>query len=284
MNFPKENRLTYHLNKATMYMMFADKYKYTDPVLHEKYYKKYIKHVSRLEAYYESGKEYNGIPLYMDTHALQASTVDREMNMTDMMPLHNVGVRLLHASSDVPAVDVYANGVRIAQNIAYGQATEYLPIPSRTYKVELFPAGKNPTGRPLLSQTLDVDARKFYTVAIVGKQAAFTLLPIADMPVPVYGKAKVRFVHLSPDAPAVDIAVTGGPILFRNVSFKQATGYIEVPAGTVDVEVRLAGTAQIVLTVPNVTLRTNVVYSSFAIGLAQGHPPLKALLLLDNSM
>ena len=28
------------------------------------------------------------------------------------------------------------------------------------------------------------------------------------------GQAKVRFVHTSPDAPAVDVAVKGGPVLF----------------------------------------------------------------------
>ena len=33
------------------------------------------------------------------------------------------------------------------------------------------------------------------------------------------GAAQARVVHASPDAPAVDVAVAGGPVLFSNVAF-----------------------------------------------------------------
>ena len=74
-------------------------------------------------------------------------------------------------------------------------------------------------------------------------------------------------MHTGPDAPAVDIAVTGGPVLFSNVSFRQATGYPQVAPGTYDLEVRAAGTTTVALAVPGVTLRSGTNYTVFAAGL-----------------
>jgi hypothetical protein len=61
---------------------------------------------------------------------------------------------------------------------------------------------------------------------------------------PTAGQAWVRFFHASPDAPAVDIAVAGGAVLFANVAFNQGTTYLPVPAGTYDLEARVAGIAE----------------------------------------
>lgn len=41
-------------------------------------------------------------------------------------------------------------------------------------------------------------------------------------------------VHASPDAPAVDVAVKGGPVLFAGLPFPRASAYASVPAGTYD--------------------------------------------------
>lgn len=53
--------------------------------------------------------------------------------------------------------------------------------------------------------------------------------------------ALVRAVHASPDAPAVDIAVDGS-VALEDVTFFAASGYLEVPAGNRNVQVRVANT------------------------------------------
>jgi hypothetical protein len=105
---------------------------------------------------------------------------------------------------------------------------------------------------------------------------------VDDNTLPAAGKAHVRFIHLSPDAPAVDVAVTSGPILFSNVAFKEASSYLPVDAGTYDLQVRLAGTTTVALSVPGVTLDAGKVYTVFAEGLATGTPALQAVLTVDN--
>jgi len=52
--------------------------------------------------------------------------------------------------------------------------------------------------------------------------------------------ARLRVVHASPDAPAVDICADGS-LAFANATFPAATDYAELPAGTYDVRVVAAG-------------------------------------------
>jgi hypothetical protein len=56
------------------------------------------------------------------------------------------------------------------------------------------------------------------------------------------GSARFRVVYNSPDAPAVDLYANGDTTpLATNVAFGDVTGYLAVPAGTYEVEVRAAG-------------------------------------------
>ena len=48
------------------------------------------------------------------------------------------------------------------------------------------------------------------------------------------GTAQVRVVHLSPDAPAVDVSVNG-EVAVSGASYLDATGYLTVPAGSLTV-------------------------------------------------
>ncbi|MDX1696218.1 MAG: DUF4397 domain-containing protein [Ketobacteraceae bacterium] len=53
--------------------------------------------------------------------------------------------------------------------------------------------------------------------------------------------ASVRALHLSPDAPAVDIAVSGNVVL-EDVSYREASGFLTVDAATTPIDVLVAGT------------------------------------------
>jgi hypothetical protein len=56
------------------------------------------------------------------------------------------------------------------------------------------------------------------------------------------GDAKVRVVHFSPDAPAVDVYVDG-KVRSKNLAYERASPYIDIPAGPHTFEVRPAGAA-----------------------------------------
>jgi hypothetical protein len=134
----------------------------------------------------------------------------------------------------------------------------------------------------VIDATLDLAADTDYTVVAVGLLADIEPLVLVDNnSAPAAGKAHVRFVHASPDAPAVDIAVTGGPVLFSNVPFKGVGDYLPVDAGTYNLEARVAGTETVALSVPNVALEAGKVYTIFAMGLVGGEPALTAVPSVD---
>jgi hypothetical protein len=199
------------------------------------------------------------------------------------MPLNNLAqVRVLHAVPDAPNVDVYANGTMLAKNLAFGEITEYQPVANGKYEVTIYPAGTMDT--PVVRQILTVKDNEALTVAATGTLSTISGLAITDSNQPIQNNnAMVRFIHLSPNAPAVDITLLDGTVLFRNVSYKQATRYIPVPPSTYTLQVRVANTPNVVLTVPDVALEENKYYTIYALGLVGDTPPLQALAVNDFS-
>ncbi len=76
------------------------------------------------------------------------------------------------------------------------------------------------------------------------------------------GKALVRFVQLSPDAPAVDFAlVDNNTPLVANQAFKTATNFTEVTAGTYSLAIKTAGSNDALISVSNTELRSEGIYT-----------------------
>ncbi|MGE4214166.1 MAG: DUF4397 domain-containing protein [Anaerotignaceae bacterium] len=190
-------------------------------------------------------------------------------------------VRVIHTVPDAPNVDIYANDNIIVSNLAYGDYTNYLPVPEGNYEVTLYAAGTKDS--PVLSDTLTVNKDSMLTVAAVGNLSEIEFLEIMDAnEEKMAGKSMVRFLHLSPNAPAVDITLPDGTVVFSDTSFEQITPYMDVAPMDYTLQVRVAGTEDIVLTVPNVTLDADKYYTVYAIGLAGETPELQALLIQDG--
>ncbi|WMJ89196.1 DUF4397 domain-containing protein [Anaerocolumna sp. MB42-C2] len=190
-------------------------------------------------------------------------------------------VRVIHTVPDAPNVDIYANDKLIINNLAYGDYTDYLSIPEGRYKISLYVAGTK--NSPVLANMLTVNKNSILTVAAVGNLSDIGLLAIADTNgIRKPGKAMIRFLHLSPNAPAVDITLPDGTVVFSNIAFKHITNYTDVIPMNYTLQVRAAGTSNVVLTVPDVNLTADKYYTVYAIGLLGEKPELDALLLLDG--
>lgn len=85
----------------------------------------------------------------------------------------------------------------------------------------------------VINTTVSIPENSIFNVAAIGTLPDISLYPI---PEPIMGekcgRPCVRFVHLSPNAPAVDIRLADGTKVFNNVSYKGITDYVCVPAGT----------------------------------------------------
>ncbi len=191
-------------------------------------------------------------------------------------------LRVLHSSPKSPAVDVYINDMLKFRNLTYGAFTDYIKVMTGNYNVKLYAAGTKVS--PVLNKNIFVPPEKIYTIAAIGLLPNIDLLPVLEPKInDPSDMVYIKFAHLSPNAGPVDIALPDGKILFKNISYKQLTDYIEIPAGTYTLEVRPTGTKTIALYIPNIRLKPQRFYTVYAIGLAGDKPGLQALIPLDGS-
>ncbi|WP_099189121.1 DUF4397 domain-containing protein [Tepidibacter mesophilus] len=191
-------------------------------------------------------------------------------------------IRVLHASPDAPPVDIYANNNLIAKNIPYKSFTPYISVPPGNYVISVFASGTKQN--PVLVKNIQIPNDTIATVAATGYVSDLDLLPILEPiePIPT-NKTMIRFIHLSPNTPNVDITLPNGAILFEDVEYEEVTEYIPVPPGNYTVEAKVAGTDQTALIVPNINLKPNRFYSIYAVGFLNDKPPLQVLIPLDGN-
>ncbi|RNA69243.1 DUF4397 domain-containing protein [Alteribacter keqinensis] len=192
-------------------------------------------------------------------------------------------VRAVHASPDAPAVDIYVNKDKVVEGVSFKGVSEYMPLQEGSYTIRIFAQGANPKkDTPVIEKNVDVKGEQAYTLAAVGPLNQIDLVAVSDDLQPAEGKAKVRAAHFSPDAPAVDIAAGPETILFENVSFPQVAEYLEVDAGTVNLQVRPTGSQDVVFEVPNLGLEAGAVYSALAVGQLEGEPGFDIIIVKDE--
>jgi hypothetical protein len=189
-------------------------------------------------------------------------------------------VRIVHASPDAPAVDVYVDGNAVVEGAEFKAATDYMNLPAGDHKVEIYAAGTMGSEDPVISQDLTVEAGMAYTVAAANTVENLELVVAQDSMEVTEGMTKVRVGHLSPDAPTVDVGLVGGDALFSGAEFKAITDYQELDAGTYDLEIRTPAGDQ-VLDLSGTMLEENTVYSVFAINTAD---QLEVLVLKDYTL
>jgi hypothetical protein len=226
----------------------------------------------------------------------------------------NAQVRVAHLSPDAPAVDFcllpagapavgpVLQSVGVNAGLSYPNVTGYLPVAAGTYGVRLLAADAlscdDSLGIPDFTG-ITVSENTNYTVAATGmvspagNDAAFDLKAYVDnLDVPA-DKISVRFVHLSPDTPNVDVGLGSGPDfspLFSNVSYGlvgQVAGgdYLQTdPLSAVTLSARATGSFSDALVLPGVSVPPGAVVTAFAIGNLDATPAaLRALVCVDNA-
>ncbi|HQF27927.1 MAG TPA: DUF4397 domain-containing protein [Bacteroidia bacterium] len=190
---------------------------------------------------------------------------------------------VVHASPDAPGVDLYVAGSKVNTDpVEFLDATGYLSVTEGTRNVKVNVAGTSTT---VINADLPFTKNVNYTLFAVDSVSKLSTVRLTDdLTAPAAGKAHVRFVHLSPNAPAVDVAVTGGAVVFANKSFKQATDFTPLDAGTYNLEVRVAGTSTVALDLDPITLTAGKIYTVYAGGFlgGVGSQALSANIIVNN--
>lgn len=202
-----------------------------------------------------------GIRVYVDT-----GTGDQSVTPDPI----GAELKAIHASPDAPAVDLAVDGVLQAAGLAYTQATGYVGVAAGLRQVTIL-AGDT----PVIDAPLGLPPEGNVSLFAIDEAANLTPLALADdLTPPAAGNAHVRFVHLSPGAPNVDITLADGTAIFEDVAFGESDAegaFTPLAAGTYDLEVRSAGTDAVLLELPGVALADGAIYTVFARGFPAGN-------------
>lgn len=180
------------------------------------------------------------------------------------------GIFFIQASPDQPALDMIISNNKINNTaINYGGSIGYFNVYSGAVPV-FFQA--NGTAKQIFSDTINFVKNTKYSMFLVNtvsKPGVFLMTDTLVAPAP--GKASLRFVNVSPDAPAADLVIKGGATLVPNKTYKGFSSFVPIAGNqTYTLEVHQTGTNTVLATLSNVTLSTGFLYTVWFHGLAAG--------------
>jgi hypothetical protein len=198
-------------------------------------------------------------------------------------PTGTARVMVIHASPDAPGVDLYVDNVMVDSNLTFLENTGYLTVGAGFRMVKVTATGSTV---PVIQGPVPVTAGTVYSVFAADSVASITPILLVDtLTTPPAGKVRLRFVHLSPNAPAVDVTMEDGTVVFGNRAFGGHTGFSLLDAGSYSFQLRVAGTATVVITLPSMTLAAGTIYTVYAkgfAGLTSGAQALVAEIIVNN--
>ncbi|HEY4322344.1 MAG TPA: DUF4397 domain-containing protein [Mucilaginibacter sp.] len=189
------------------------------------------------------------------------------------------GVTFIQASSDEPPLDLFIGGGKVNKSfIHYGETINNFTISPGKNSVTF---SSNVTGLTVLSDTINFVENAVYSMFLANKATQPEILLLTDtIGKPTSGNANIRFVNLSPDAPAVDLVVKGGAVLVSNKSFKGHSSFAPIPGNVIyTIEVHQAGTSTVLASLSNINLNNGFVYTFWFYGLATATTPTDKLTL-----
>ncbi|WP_412466367.1 DUF4397 domain-containing protein [Pedobacter sp. KLB.chiD] len=141
-------------------------------------------------------------------------------------------LRVINASPSLATYNAYFNGNMVnSVALPFGGAISYLSSAAGTYSLKFTTAS---SAESLLTKNINLNASTYYSTYLINKPGALDVYTISDdLAIPSTDKAYIRFINLSPDAPALDLAKTSATTsLVTNKAYKNTSGFIAVDAGT----------------------------------------------------
>jgi hypothetical protein len=204
------------------------------------------------------------------------------------VPANVSWVRVVHASSDAPAVDILANGNVVFQGLPFKSFTEYTPVPPGTYTFSINLAGTSTT--VLTNGPNTLQGGSAYTFFAIGKVADGTLkvMGAGDLvTAPGTRMVNLRVIHGASTAPTVDVYATtpyaplpDSPALTA-VPYPLAGPYLTVPAGVYQARVTPTGTKTVAIDSGRLALQGNTVRTVVALDPSSQGGPFELLVLPD---
>ncbi|WP_448702920.1 DUF4397 domain-containing protein [Mucilaginibacter sp. AW1-3] len=175
------------------------------------------------------------------------------------------------ASPDLLPMQVYIGGLQLGNKFFnYPTVTNYYSV----YSGEQVMQVRNHKLVTVFYVDSTLKDNRSYTLFVTGLATATThadtityILTTDYSTVPTLGYGKIRFVNASPRTAGLDVYANGTQA-FSNITYKQVSSYIQVPAGVYAFKINATATPTNTLTtLSNVTVQDGRLYTVFTRGL-----------------
>jgi hypothetical protein len=182
---------------------------------------------------------------------------------------------VVHTSPGLAPIDVYVDGNKLSTSpVAYTSTTGYQPLIEGTHQLKITTAGSSAS---LIEANFGSVATIKQSVYVFNRSNALEVFLVADdVSSPGSASAGIRFFHLSPGAPMVDMGTVSGTAftpLFTARSFETRStvnshsSFITISPGTYKFNIRVNG-AGTSLHEENITVEAGKSYTIYAKGIA----------------
>lgn len=175
-------------------------------------------------------------------------------------------ITVYNASPTAATYDVYLGDTKLnTAALPLGGSVAYSQQLVGAYNLKFTTAGRSES---LITKSVNLTQNTYHSFFLVGKPNAFDgVLVTDDLTATSTTSAFVRFVNLSPDAPALFLSITGGAAIATSQTYKGVSAFVQVPAGSYSFDVKDNATSAVKTTLPGITLIANGHYTVIARGL-----------------
>ncbi|TKC04891.1 DUF4397 domain-containing protein [Pedobacter frigoris] len=178
------------------------------------------------------------------------------------------GVSVYHASPTTEKLDFYVGTNKANQaDFAFGNKIEYLNVYSGERQVTIKKKGAEAS---VVTEKLTFEPQTGYSLFVADKFDALKFLLLKDdLTKPAASKARVRFINLSPDAPALNLSIAGKDTdLFTNKLFKEYSTFETIDAADkVTFNVKNTTGGALATSIADVKIESGKIYTIWVKGL-----------------
>jgi hypothetical protein len=178
--------------------------------------------------------------------SLLVSSCSKDLTPTQEFSFLNI----TNASPGLGTYNVYVDQAKANPGaLSFGGNIPYISPAPGSHNVKFTTASSTES---LIAKDINLEANAAHSLFLVGKPGALDYLVIKDELGNISSdKAFIRFINLSPNAPALDLAVKDGDTIIPDKSYKASSKFTEVEAKTYVFQIKANATGT---TVPSVDL------------------------------
>ncbi len=175
-------------------------------------------------------------------------------------------LRFVQGASGVGGLDLYVDGAAAIFGADFASVSDVLTLEAGEHQLSLVPTGASPQAA-LVEGAVEMAAESSFLAVTLGTADDLRLLlyPVDLAPL-AEGMARLRVVHGAPDLGPIDVAITGGDVIFPTLDYPDGTEYADVEAAVYDLGLRVAGTDLVALDLPQTELPSDRIVDLIAVG------------------